>query len=64
MFLVCLHSRLLFYALGREKILSGLKTNFWCPAFQFPHSRHILYVMQRYKIFKAIPNLLAINRHF
>ena len=30
MFLVCLHSRLLFYALGREKILVHLKDIFRC----------------------------------
>ena len=28
----------LFYALGRQKILSGLKTNFWCPALKFHRS--------------------------
>ena len=34
----CLHSRLLFYALDRQKILSGLKTNFWCPALKIHRS--------------------------
>ena len=33
-----LHSRLPFYALGRQKILPGLKANFCCPALQFHRS--------------------------
>ena len=28
----------LFYALGRQKILPGLKANFCCPALQFHRS--------------------------
>ena len=33
-----LHSQLPFYALGRKKILLGLKANFCCPALQFHRS--------------------------
>ena len=33
-----LHSRLPFYALGRQIILLGLKANFCCPALQFHRS--------------------------
>ena len=54
----CLHSRLLFYALGMEKILSGLKANFWCPALKFHRS---FSTMQRYNILKSIPNLISKN---
>jgi len=50
-----------FYSLGRQKILSGLKTNSSCPERIIATFRLI---MQMYEIFKGLANKIPKNHTF